>query len=818
MTTYADPTRCPDCHAVLPYAPQVCQACALPLTGETAVALFSTLQEADRLLVRLRSEKHPAPVPVGASVTGAAPGALLEDVPAYPASRPGEELGTPRLQGTSVPRILLSLGALCLLVAAVTFLAVAWSWLGVGGRTLVLVGLTVASLGSTALLLRRGLRMAAEALSVVGLGLLALDVVGMRHAGWLGEVDDAHVTFLAGAVVAAAALVVLLSTAPRPLVAPAVIAPLAALVSGAGAQWHPHSPAPMVVTCLVLLGLARFGAHLPSVALTVTAFPSAAAAWLFVVASGLDQATHPLTVGHVWGDLAVWPLVVAVVLAAVVGPATQVHRVVGKAGLAVAGLLGSYVVVLPVLDNAPSAVVASLVLVSAAWVAAAATTSDRYAAVASVPLLGTLVVPVVSLLQQVGQSVQAVLQIGDPFSAGADVHVLPAEPWAAPWLLVPTALVVAVGGCVLVSRVTTLRRTTWVLTLAAAGALAVAVTLPLYDVPLALVVGLMALIAAGALLLAERVAGPAGHLLRTGAAALLLAATVAALPSDVLTSVLLLVATLAAGLLMHRTDLTGDAAALAFPLSLTGLAWAAGNVASVDEQFRAVPLLLVLGGLAIWRPQVELEASSALAGTLISAAAIVAAPDEQLALAVHLTVAGALVTASSIVHPTRRFLAWPGGLLLAAASWVRLEQVGVDVVEAYTLPSALVLVGVGMWRLRHDDDAPTLTFLAPGLALATVPSLLATLDDPASPRALLLGLGCMALVLAGAGLRWSAPLLVGAGVGTLLVLRELAPYAAEVPTWLTIGLSGTVLTVVGITWESRMRDLRLATHYLAALR
>jgi hypothetical protein len=142
----------------------------------------------------------------------------------------------------------------------------------------------------------------------------------------------------------------------------------------------------------------------------------------------------------------------------------------------------------------------------------------------------------------------------------------------------------------------------------------------------------------------------------------------------------------------------------------------------------------------------------------------------------------------------------------------------VDVVEAYTLPSALALVGVGLWRLRHDDDAPTLTFLAPGLALATVPSLLATLDDPASPRALLLGLGCVALVLAGAGLRWSAPLVVGAGVGTLLVLRELAPYAAEVPTWLTIGLSGTVLTVVGITWESRMRDLRRATHYLAALR
>jgi hypothetical protein len=820
MTTYADPTRCPDCRAVLPVAPQACRVCALPLTGETAVALFATFQEADRLLVRLRSEKQAAPVPVGAGVPAAPAGggSLLEDVPAYPAPRPPAGNDAPRLSGASVPRILLSLGALCLLVAAVTFLAVAWSWLGVGGRTLVLVAFTAASLGTTALLVRRGLRMAAEALSVVGLGLLALDVVGVRHAGWLGEIDDAHVTFLAGAVVAAAALVILLSTAPRPLVAPALIAPLAALLAGAGAQYHTHSPAPMVVTCLALLALARFGAHLPSIALTVTAFPSAAAAWLFVVASGLDRATDPLTLAHVWGHLAAWPLVVAVALAAIVGPVTRVHRAVGLAGLAIAGLLGSYVLVLPVLDNAPTAVVGSLALVALAWVAAVLVAPVRYAAVASVPLLGTLVVPVVSGLQQVGQALRAVLDVGDPFTAGAGVHVLSADTWAAAWLLAPTALLVAAAGAALAGLVTPVRRTTWVVTLAGTGALAVVATLPLYDVPLALVVGLLALVAAVALLAAERVAGTAAHLLRVGAAALLLAATAAALPSDVLTASVLRVATAAAALLMGRSDLTGDAAALALPPAFAGLVWAAANVASVDQQLRAVPVLLVLGGLAIWRPQVELEASSALAGTLISAAAIAAAPDEQLALAVHLTVAGVLVTATSIVHPSRRLLAWLGGLLLAAATWVRLEQVGVHVVEAYTLPSALVLVAVGLWRLRHDDEAATVRYLAPGLTLATVPSLLVALDDPASLRALLLGAGCLALLLAGAALRWSAPLVVGAVVGALLVLRELAPYAAQVPTWLTIGLSGAVLLAVGITWESRMGDLRRATHYLAALR
>jgi hypothetical protein len=163
-------------------------------------------------------------------------------------------------------------------------------------------------------------------------------------------------------------------------------------------------------------------------------------------------------------------------------------------------------------------------------------------------------------------------------------------------------------------------------------------------------------------------------------------------------------------------------------------------------------------------------------------------------------------------------LAWPGGLLLAAATWVRLIDLGVHVPEAYTLPSALALIAVGAWRLRQDDRSATLTVLAPGLALATVPSLIAVLGDPYSVRALLLGAGCLVLTMAGAALRWSSPLVVGASVGGLRVLRELAPYAAEVPTWLTIGASGALLLVVGTTWESRMNDVRQASRYVAALR
>lgn len=223
--------------------------------------------------------------------------------------------------------------------------------------------------------------------------------------------------------------------------------------------------------------------------------------------------------------------------------------------------------------------------------------------------------------------------------------------------------------------------------------------------------------------------------------------------------------------------------------------------------------------LAIARPRIGIEGSAALVGAIAAVTAVDAAADGATSLAVHLTVAGALVTGSSLVHADRRLLAWPGGLLLAAATWVRLLDLGVQAPEAYTLPTAVALVLVGLHRLWRDPRSSTRRTLLPGLVLATVPSLFwVVAGDPLTPRAVLLGAACLALVLAGARLGWSSPLAVGATVGTLLVLRELAPYAGGTPRWMLIGLAGTVLTVVGVTWERRMVELRQAAAYLTRLR
>ena len=331
---------------------------------------------------------------------------------------------------------------------------------------------------------------------------------------------------------------------------------------------------------------------------------------------------------------------------------------------------------------------------------------------------------------------------------------------------------------------------------------------------------MLVLVAAGLLAAALRRRDERASFLAAGAGGVGSVLVVAALPSLVLTTLALalvvlgLVLTLALG----RFPLAREVAGLGLPPALGALIWSVAELAEVDPALRAAPTLVLLGLLALLLVRTEVEASAAGTGLLAAAVAIPHAADVSVSLAVHLTLAGALVTTSSIVHPSRRLLAWPGGLLLAAATWVRFADLGVEAPEPYTLPTALVLVLVGLHRIRTADDAPTAPTLGPGLVLATVPSLLWVLADPVTVRAAVLGLACLVLLLVGVQLRWHAPVLVGAVVGGLVVLREVAPYALQTPQWVLIGAAGTVLIACGITWESRMRDLQQAAAYLGRLR
>jgi cell division protein FtsW (lipid II flippase) len=160
-----------------------------------------------------------------------------------------------------------------------------------------------------------------------------------------------------------------------------------------------------------------------------------------------------------------------------------------------------------------------------------------------------------------------------------------------------------------------------------------------------------------------------------------------------------------------------------------------------------------------------------------------------------------------------------GGALLATASWVRLADLGVKQPEAYVLPSVVALLVVGLWKMRKDPATSTNRAIGGPIAAALLPSWVLALDEPLSLRALIVGLVCALLVVVGVALRWSAPLVIGAVFGVVLVIWEAAPYVNEaVPRWALIGAAGAVLIATGITWEQRMQEARAVAGYVRRLR
>jgi hypothetical protein len=834
MTRYADPTRCPDCGASITPGSASCPVCALSLRGDTARDLFTTLTRADELLTVLRRASTPRAVPTAAS---------LPVAPATPTHHPRA-----RLSSASVPQILLALGAGCLLVAALVFLAVTWSVMGVGGRTATLVGFTVVAGVLAAWMARRGLRGATEALALVGYGLLTLDVVGADHAGWFGDPSDAGLLVLLGVVLAAAGTTGL--TAVRRTAAPALVA--GEVVAGTGvalvccgvglATWLPVAPSLVLATLLAagaVVGLHRLRARVASALAAVVA----AAAWGSLVSVALDRVFTHSSWQELWAGMHVWPLLAAAGLAAAPALVSRLPLAARVTGAS----LGELLLVCAVVAPFDGATATTQVLVGVAVLAVVGAVSWRLPRPWG--LSGAATQAVVGTALLTGAGVQASLAAGRlleglvPVWSGGATDRLPLPSVSdvpAPWLLPLMVVALLATLAVLAEASTLVDRAVG----AVAGLQVVVVTLvagsvvaavALYPVALWLVVGLLLVLAPsfatwsiGGRTLAPL--APAGLFLASAA--------VVSLHAAGLTAVALAVALALTGLVhtSARSVVLAAGAGALLAATLAAEVWTAGHLLDAAPAWAATAGLLALGALVLGAPYLPdrwwvsdapvlcrtgLEAGAAAAALPLGLAGVLLAPVSETAswTAVLLTVAGGLVTAMSLLRADRHALGWAGGAMLALASWVRLWDIGVHQPEAYTLPSALALLVVGGVHLHRRADSGTMTALAPGLSLALVPSLLWVLVEPTGPRALLLGVGCFALVLAGLRLRWTAPLALGAAVGALLVLRLAAPYVGDaVPRWVLIGGAGAVLIAVGATWERRLTDARHLAGYVRALR
>ncbi|MBF4616848.1 hypothetical protein ITJ44_01995 [Clavibacter sp. VKM Ac-2873] len=269
---------CPDCFA--PLGALVCGRCGLDVRAPDAAALLDAshrvvdaIAERDRLLDEMRRwsdaaarsraaagaaaaaqaardvlvPRLPDPAPASTpSGSTAAPSAVAAPSPVAPPPH-GEPARNPTpvppvppvprapaaaRRRISVPAVLLAVGVVLLSVAAVFYVVYAFVTYGLVVRAAITAAVTLAALAAAAVLARRRLPGTAEAVGVVGVVLLHLDVWAVRSYDLAGAgSDDPFVHFGVGTLVVSAALLAL-----RPLlrIRGAGIAGWAGLSVGAG--------------------------------------------------------------------------------------------------------------------------------------------------------------------------------------------------------------------------------------------------------------------------------------------------------------------------------------------------------------------------------------------------------------------------------------------------------------------------------------------------------------------------------------------------------------------------------------------------------
>ncbi len=159
-------------------------------------------------------------------------------------------------------------------------------------------------------------------------------------------------------------------------------------------------------------------------------------------------------------------------------------------------------------------------------------------------------------------------------------------------------------------------------------------------------------------------------------------------------------------------------------------------------------------------------------------------------------------------RPVRARLAAVAGAFELLAWWLLLAARGVTLVEAYTLPLALVALLAGFAALRARSQLGSWVAYGPALAAAFAPSLAAVVGVAGDPwRRLALGTGAIIVVVLGSMARLQAPVVIGGVVLAIVALHELVLLWQLLPGWIPLAAGGVVLLGLAITYERRRRDL-----------
>jgi hypothetical protein len=775
------------------------------------------LRRADTLVDRMRAESAAAAEPLSHGSTIQPQALPLQSFPEIAAARSW-------FAGRSVGVILLVLGALCVLAAGAVFIAVAWVDLSLAIRSLILIVLTTGFGLFAQMALARRLQATAEAMAAIACGMFVLDLSAGRRVGLLGLADLAAAPYeiLAGCllVVTAGAAALVVRSRNRwlwSLDAAVALGTARAAIGVLRVSSHGDAvPSVIVTIAAALLYVAWRRLRLP-VAMWTTAF-FGGLGWLTAVAVGTHHAADQLG-----GDLgrlaAAWPALTVALVAGLwsIRLTDGVWRGIA-AGLSLLPLL----IVFEVIGWSHGWVVGAAVMLAGYVIAALA--SGRVPGHWSPAVGGSALVlglsAVVGLLPDVvalGARMGLALVGSWRGPKGLPLDLLSGD--VGPWLLPLTALVVlaVLPQITIHSYSVSLEwhHTSGVL-VAALGVLPI-----LYGAGFW---GSMAVLVVAALVLLWG-ARAWGHdtLLALGSGLLAIMRVCAYYDrlADPLAWTLIALTALAWGLTERRDMVRAGFHAVAGLFALFGAAqWL--TFAGAPRPFHGL-VIAVIGSLGLVASQTLREAAltrGVAEGLSVTwaVAGLAMAESSPSHRALELTMLGVAAGITAYLCDDRRKVGWVSGLLLTVASWIRLADNNIQTVEWYTVPAAVALLFYGVRRLRHDPRESTWRCLGPGMGLALTPSLFLALDEPISWRALFVAFASVTLVALGVQLRLAAPFALGVIATGLLALRNIWPVAAFIPRWTLLFIVGGVLLGVGMTWESRVNDVRAAGGFVRGLR
>lgn len=820
MGKLIDPTLCPECRSILSGDAR-CPACGLQLQGPAAVELWQTMQRADQLIDQLRLQAAAAPVPAATPARPTPTGTA----PPPPMRRPVKK------PSASVPVILLTLGGLCVMVAAIVFVAVAWGSLGVGGRTAILGLVTLLMTICAVVLTHKELRWGAETFWVIVTGMVIIDILGARAAGLFG--DDFHLS----RKLSVALLLVLMSglayavgiwSAKKPagqiisVQITALIGLCIGNVSGIRAFETPGLMSAIVIPVFAILAIIAwrpvkiFGFGLSGLVI---------ANWFWLVGVGILEALD--TQAHWWASLDWWPLALAGGYAAV----ATVPKLPYAARVAAAGMcLSAWSLLILGPDHSTptqrTTWIALMILASAILVALGGRVWSRAGSIS-----GTLwAIPAVLSLALEAFSASIIDNQGSDQSLTKVVFGGLEEAWWAQLLLgiSVSALLLSAhrllpehtrrNGLIASIPLTYLTMSTALI--GVAGAL---------GLPLWAFTGILTVLLVGAILTTWSCGPELTGLLPGGAttAALTILWLSATFDNDALAAIL-------------------SSMLVVIMAGYWGAATRAGRRAETLIALAAIPILAMWILIRTWFA-VDLNTDFLSVSCAILAAVVLLAAKpvsrlsgqnpERLVLesigilfgigaslflwsehhGLTITIFAGTLALVSLIHQDREPFAWAsvvGGLF----GWW--SQVANDtfVPERYSLPLAAMLLAAGIWRLRRSPDQGSLRALAPGLILGLLPSLILALDDPLTWRGAILFAAGVLILLIGAFTRTASPFYAGAVITALMALRYLGPWAQGIPRWVGIGIVGLLLLGLGVSWEFGRKNLKTTSDYLRSLR